>query len=39
MSEVNSAISDSWRCCLADQGGVVGKRAVTSGLWSVKRLN
>ena len=39
MSEVNSPISDRCLSYLADQGGVVQNRAVTSGLWSVSRQN
>ncbi len=35
MSDVNSAMKESWRCWRADHGGVVWNRDVTSGLWSV----
>jgi hypothetical protein len=37
MLEVNSAMIDNCRCWQADQGGVVRNRAMTRGLWSVRR--
>ncbi len=39
MCDVNSAMKESCRCWRADHGGVVRNRDVTSGLWSVSRLN
>jgi hypothetical protein len=37
MSEVYSAMNNSCRCWQADQDGVVQNKAVTRGLWSVRR--
>ncbi len=39
MSDVNSAMKESYRCWQADHGGVVRNRDVTCGLWLVSRRN